>query len=165
MSDPITIGNFGKTFGVWGWIKINSFTNPKENILSFKPWLIQRSSSWEEIYFEDSKKHLDNIIVKLSNCNSPEEAQNFTNVKIAVWSKQLPKLKTNEYYWSDLIGLKVVNLQKIDLGTVQELLETGANDVLIIIGDRKRLIPYISSVILKVDLAEKIIHVDWQHDF
>ena len=165
MSDPIIIGNFGKTFGVWGWIKINSFTNPKENILNFRPWLIQRNNSYEEICFEDSKKRPDNIIVKLPNCNSPEEAQKFTNAKIAVWSKQLPKLNANEYYWSDLVGLKVINLQKIDLGIVQELSETGANDVLIVIGDRKRLIPYISSVILKVDLTKKTIHVDWQHDF
>jgi 16S rRNA processing protein RimM len=165
MSDPIIIGSFGKTFGVWGWIKVNSFTNPTRNILDFKPWLIQKNNSWEEVYFEDSHERPDNIIVKLPNCNSPEEARNFTNIKIAVWRKQLPKLQTSEYYWTDLIGLKVINSEEIDLGIVQELMATGANDVLVVIGDRKRLIPYISNVILKVDLAKKIIRVDWDQDF
>ena len=165
MSNPIIIGTFGKTFGVWGWIKINSLTSPKRNILDFKPWLIQKNNSWEEIHFEDSRERPDNIIVKLPNCNSPEEAQNFTNVKIAIWQKQLPKLQANEYYWTDLIGLKVINLQEVELGVVQDLMATGANDVLIVIGDRKRLIPYISNIILNVDLAEKIIRIDWEQDF
>lgn len=165
MSNPIIIGSFGKTFGVRGWIKINSFTSPKRNIIDFKPWLIQKNNSWEEICIESSKEHSNNIIVKLSNCNSPEEAQNFTNAKIAIWQKQLPKLQTNEYYWIDIIGLKVINLQEVVLGVVQDLMATGANDVLIVTGDRKRLIPYISNIILSVDLAKKIIQVDWERDF
>ncbi|CAL7959883.1 Ribosome maturation factor RimM [Gammaproteobacteria bacterium] len=165
MSNHIIIGSFGKTFGVRGWIKINSFTSPKRNIIDFRPWLIQRNNSWEEIRVEASREHSDNIIVKLPNCSSPEEAQNFTNTKIAVWQKQLPKLQPNEYYWMDLIGLKVINLQEIEFGVVQDLMATGANDVLIVAGDRKRLIPYISNIILNVDLAKKIIQVDWQQDF
>jgi len=165
MSNPIIIGTFGKTFGVRGWIKINSFTSPKRNIIDFKPWLIQKNNAWKEICVETSREHSDNIIVKLPNCNSPEEAQNFTNAKIAVWQKQLPKLQPNEYYWIDLIGLKVINLQEVELGVVQDLMATGANDVLIVAGDRKRLIPYISNIILSVDLAKKIIRVDWQQDF
>jgi len=165
MSDPIIIGSFGKTFGVWGWIKINSFTNPKRNILDFKPWLIQKNNLWEEVYFEDGRERPDNIIVKLPNCDSPEEARNFTNIKIAVWHKQLPKPQTNEYYWTDFIGLKVINSDEVDLGIIQELMATGANDVLVVIGDRKRLIPYISNVILNVDLVKKIIRVDWDPDF
>lgn len=165
MSNPIVIGSFGKTFGVQGWIKINSFTSPPKNILKFKPWLLQKNNYWEEIYFTDSRERIDNIIVKLPNCNSPEEAQNFTNIKIGVWRDQLPKLQTNEYYWTDLIGLKVVNSSEFDLGIVQDLTATGANDVLIVVGDRKRLIPYISDVILEVDLTKKIIRVDWDQDF
>ena len=164
-SDPVIVGNFGKVFGVRGWIKVNSFINPPKNILDFKPWLINKNNSWEEIYFEASRIHATNIIVKLPNCDSPEEARNFTNIKIGVWRKQLPKLKTDEYYWTDLVGLQVINLNKIDLGVVQSLTATGANDVLIVVGDRKRLIPYISSVIINVDLVKKVINVDWETDF
>lgn len=165
MSNPIIVGTFGKTFGVWGWIKINSLTSPKRNILDFKPWLIQKNNYWEEICIEASREHHGNLIVKLPNYNSPEAVQIFTNVKIAVWQKQLPKLQDDEYYWADLIGLRVVNLQGVELGTVKDLMTTGANDVLIVAGDRKRLIPYISNVVLNVDLIKKIIQVDWQQDF
>jgi 16S rRNA processing protein RimM len=165
MSDPVIIGSFGKTFGVRGWIKVNSFTIPQKNILDFKPWLIQKNSSWEEFYFEDSRDRIDSIIVKLPNCSSPEEARNFTNIKIGVWLEKLPKLQEDEYYWVDLVGLKVLNLNGIDLGVVRDLMATGANDVLVVIGERKRLIPYVSDVILKVDLVKKIIHVDWELDF
>jgi 16S rRNA processing protein RimM len=166
MSEPTVIGSFGKSFGIRGWIKVNSLTNPQANILNFKPWLIRKNDSWEEIYFEDSRQHADNIIVKLPNCNSPEEARNnFTNIKIGVWRKQLPKLPTNEYYWAELIGMQVMNSSGVDFGVVQELTATGANDVLVVAGDRKRLIPYTSNVILKVDLAKKIIQVDWEQDF
>jgi 16S rRNA processing protein RimM len=165
MSDPVIVGSFGKTFGVRGWIKVNSFVNPPKNILDFKPWLIKKNDSWEELYIEASRIHANHIIVKLPKCESPEEARNFTNIKIGVWHKQLPKLKTNEYYWTDLVGLQVINLNKIDLGIVQSIIATGANDVLIVIGDRKRLIPYTSNVIINVDLAKKNIQVDWEPGF
>lgn len=165
MSDPIIVGSFGKTFGVLGWIKVNSFTHFKKNILKFKPWLIKKNNVWEEIYFEDSREHGNNIVVKLPNCNSPEEAYNFTNKEIAVWRKQLPRLKRKEYYWVDLMGLQVINSKGIDFGIVKDLQATGANDVLIVVGERKRLIPYISNVILEVDLEKKIIRVDWEADY
>jgi 16S rRNA processing protein RimM len=165
MSDPVIIGSFGKTFGVRGWIKVNSFVDPRSSILALNPWLIQRNGSWEEFCFEDSREHADSIVVKLPNCESPEEARNFTNIKIGVLREQLPKLQAGEYYWEDLVGLKVLNLDGIDLGMVQELIATGANDVLVVIGERKRLIPYVSNVMNKVDLAKKIIYVDWGQDF
>lgn len=165
MVTPIVVGRFGKAFGVLGWIKVISFTTPRENILKFKPWLIQKDHLWEEIDFEKGKKHVDSIIVKLPNYNSPEKVRQLTNAKIGVWRKQLPKLKKDEYYWDDLIGLKVINQQGIDLGMVQSLIATGSNDVLVVIGKRRCLIPYISHVINKVDLARKIILVDWAEEF
>lgn len=165
MSEPIVIGSFGKTFGILGWIKVNSLTSPRKNILDFKPWLIKRKQSWEEICIAASREHSNNIIVKLPNYNSPEEAQSLVNAKIAIWQKQLPKLQLSEYYWTDLIDLKVINSQGFDLGTVQDLMSTGANDILVVFGNRKRLIPYISQAILKVDLPEKIIQVDWEQDW
>jgi len=163
--DPVVIGRFGKSFGVLGWIKVISFATPKENILKFKPLLMQKNGSWEEFCFKNSRKHADNIIVKLPGCGSPEEASRFTNVEIGIWRKQLPKLKDNEYYWSDLVGLEVINKESINLGVVKDLMATGSNDVLIVIGKDRILIPYLSNVVLKVDLASKIINVDWAEDF
>jgi len=162
---PIIVGRFGKTFGVSGWLKINSFTDPKENILNFKHWLIKKNNLWQEISFASSKKQADNIIIKLPNCNSPEEAALFTNIEIGVLRKNLPKLKKDEYYWNDLVGLKVINKQGLNLGIVKDLMATGANDVLVVAGEKNRLIPYLSHVIQKIDLDNKIIHVDWEEDF
>ena len=126
---------------------------------------MHKGNCWEEIHLEDSRENSNHLIVKLPNYNSPEKARSLSNVKIAVLQNQLPKLQNNEYYWIDLIGSKIINLENFDLGIVQNLISTGANDVLVTLGDRKRLIPYISTVILKVDLAEKVIHVDWQQDW
>jgi 16S rRNA processing protein RimM len=159
---PIIVGCFGKVFGVKGWIKIVSFTSPSENILKFKPWIIGNGFSWKELFIEDNRKHFSSIIVKISSCNSPEDVRCFTNLKIGIWRKQLPLLKNGEYYWADLIGLSVISSSNnVNLGIVKSLIATGANDVLVVIGERRKLIPYISQVILNVDLSNKIIYVNW----
>ena len=164
-STPITVGRFGKVFGVLGWIKVISFTFPEENILKFKPWLIKKDGLWQELFFEKSKKQANAIIVKLPGCDSPEQATLFTNVEISILRSQLPKLKKGEYYWDDLVGLEVVNKEGVSLGVVEKLMATGANDVLVTKGDRKRLIPYISHVIQQVDPDNRVIHVEWGEDF
>ncbi|MBU0744406.1 MAG: ribosome maturation factor RimM [Gammaproteobacteria bacterium] len=165
VSSPVMVGRFGRAFGVLGWIKIISFTTPRENILDFQPWLIRKNDQWEELYFESSKSRVGSIIVKLASCNSPEEVSSFTNIDINILREQLPKLSNDEYYWDDLIGLEVINTDGVKLGVVQSLLATGSNDVLVVMGDSKRLIPYVSSVIVNVDLPNKSIHVDWGEDF
>jgi 16S rRNA processing protein RimM len=103
--------------------------------------------------------------VQLKDCYTPEEARAFTNVSIGVFRDQLPPLPNNEYYWSDLEGLTVVNLQGIELGTVAYLFETGANDVIVVQGTKEHLIPYVPGPIIKnVDLNKRI-EVDWDPDF
>jgi 16S rRNA processing protein RimM len=161
----IVIGCFGKAFGIKGWIKVISFTTPQENILKFKPWIIKSNDLWKEVYIENSRKHFASIIVKLPNYNSPEEVRHFTNLKIGIWRQQLPKLRVGKYYWVDLIGLNVINDNNINLGVVKDLIATGSNDVLVVVDERKRLIPYLSHVVLSIDLDSKIIHVAWEKDF
>lgn len=168
MSSPVTIASFGKPFGIRGWIKINSYLEPKASILEIKPWLVLKDGAWQEIILTDTRQNADSIIIKLPGYDSPEAVSKLTNSKISIWRKNMPKLSQDEYYWSELIGLKVLNLEDIELGTVQDLMSTalGANDVLIVMeGERKRLIPYISNVIKQVDLNNKTIHVDWDHEF
>jgi 16S rRNA processing protein RimM len=163
--DPVEVGRFGKAFGVLGWIKVISFTIPEDNILKFKPWLIKKNGLWKEIYFVDSKRHAGSIVVKLSGCDSPEKASEFTNIKIAVKREQLPELEDNERYWHDLVGLKVINKAGDELGVVQNLIETGSNDVLVVMGEKRILIPYTSEVVVRVDLQDKLIMVDWEKDY
>lgn len=168
MSSSVTIASFGKPFGVWGWIKVNSYLDPKTSILEVKPWLVLEDDILQEITIAEARKHADSIVVKLPRHNSPEAVSKLTNTKIFTWRKDMPKLSQDEYYWSELIGLKVVNLENIELGTVQDLMSTapGVNDVLIVMdGEHKRLIPYISNVIKQVDINSKTIYVDWDHAF
>ena len=162
---PLIIGRFGRPFGILGWIKVISFTTPEENILKFNTWLIQENHTWHEIVLDKTRKQARSIIVKLPPYNSPEEVSSLTNTEIGIWPKQLPKLPTNEYYWSDLVESEVINKEGSNLGVVQKLIATGANDVLVVVGKRKYLIPYISSVILDIDLNNKTIQVDWGEDF
>lgn len=163
--DPVEIGCFGKTFGVLGWIKVISFTVPVTNILKLTPWLINKNGLWQEVLLEESKEQVNGIMVKLPNCNSPEQASKYTNIKIAVDRNKLPKLSEGEYYWDDLVGLEVVNKDNISLGIVKSLMETGSNDVLVVQGEKRILVPYTSEVILNVDLTSKVILVDWEKDY
>ena len=165
MSDLITVGCFGRPFGVRGWIKVNSFTTPVGGILGFGELMINKDGSWFCIRFEKSKINLNDIVVKLPSYDSPEQVRCFTNVKIAVWRRQLPNLDHGEYYWCDLIGLNVISSEGVCFGVVQNLIATGSNDVLVVVGETKQLIPYTSQVILEVDLSKKIIVVDWDGCF
>ena len=168
MSSPVVSASFGKPFGIRGWIKINSYLEPKASILEIKPWLELKDNAWQEIILTDARQNASNIVIKLPGYDSPEAVSKLTNSKISIWRKNMPKLPQDEYYWSELIGLKVFNLENIELGAVQDLMSTalGANDVLIVMdGERKRLIPYISNVIEQVDQVNKIIYVDWDHAF
>ncbi len=165
--DPVVIGRFGRPFGVLGWIKVISFIDPKDGILDLGDWLIkdQQGGTWRNLSLDSSKRNGTNILAKVSGYTTREEVASLTNSEIGVLRRHLPKLDRGEYYWSDLIGLKVVNQVGVDFGVVSDLIATGANDVLVVKGDRRRLIPYVSSVILKVDLHDKTILVDWEHDY
>lgn len=165
MPEKNIIGKFGSVYGVKGWLKVISFTDPKENILEFTPWFINKANQWQSIAITDSRIHGKNIIVKIANVDERELAKTYTNLEIATADAQLPKLPQGEYYWSDLEGLTVINKDDKNLGQVDHILATGANDVLVIKNHRERLIPYIDNVILNIDLTKKIITVDWDTEF
>ncbi len=164
-ADKVIVGRFGAAFGIKGWIKVFSYTDPITNILEYTPWYIQHGNDWQQIVIEDGKMHSNQIIVKLPGCDDRNRAETFTHLEIAITADTLPPLEKNQYYWSDLVGLDVINLQKENLGTVKELMTTGSNDVLIVSGDKQRLIPYIKQVIINVDLEKRSITVDWDSDF
>lgn len=163
--ERIVIGHFGQSYGIKGWIKVNSHTDPVDNIIMYRQWQIYHHGQWQTAEITDIKRQGNVIIAKLANCHTPEEAKLYTNDAIAIFRHQLPPLTPEEHYWVDLIGLQVINHQGINLGVVDHLFETGANDVLVIKGDKQRLVPYIQNVIQSVDLIEKKIIVNWDADF
>lgn len=162
----IIVGRTGGAHGVRGWMKIMSYTRPRQNIFSYSPWLLKLSNSWQQVEVEESQHRGDRLLVKLAGIDSPEQARLHMNCDIAISRKQLPALNEGEYYWHDLIGLEVVNQDQINLGRISEITETGANDVLVVKSakDKKNiLIPLVMDVYVKqVDLDARQILVDWQ---
>jgi len=163
----ITVGRIGGAHGIKGWIKIMSYTRPKENIFTYSPWLIFLNDKWQEIDIEEFQQRGERLLVKLSGVECPEDARVYINCDIAIRRDQLADLDEGEYYWRDLIGLEVLNQDKINLGKISKITETGAHDVLVIngTGENKKsiLIPFVKDVYVKqVDLIAKTIIVDWQ---
>jgi 16S rRNA processing protein RimM len=168
MSDDgmIILGRVSGLFGVRGWVKIYSHTSPREGILQYKTWYLNRNGGWQEHELAAGHAQGKGVVAKLAGFEDRDQAAELISVDIGVKREQLPKLKPGEYYWSDLEGLRVENLDGVDLGVVSHLFETGANDVLVVKGERERLIPYIPGMAVKaVDLQLGRILVDWDPDF
>lgn len=160
----LTVGKIGSTFGIKGWLKIQSFTEFGASILDFKPWFLSiDGTQWKEAEIEHTQTHAKKVLVKFKGIDTPEKARLLTGQYIGIIREQLPSLPKNEYYWSDLEGLTVIDQHDQVLGTVLYLLSTGANDVLIVKGTKEHAIPYLPGQVIKeVDLGQKIIRVDWE---
>ncbi|MGB6977140.1 MAG: ribosome maturation factor RimM [Gammaproteobacteria bacterium] len=163
--NEVVVGRFGAPHGLNGLIKVNSFTQPINNILHYRPWLIQTNGEWQPLALQTVEQRGRNIVAKPVGCNDSEAARHYTSLDIAITRDQLPSLPAGEYYWHELVGLRVVNQEGVELGVVDSLLATGANDVLVVKGERERLIPYLKQVILRVDAAKGVIKVDWDATF
>jgi len=166
-------GKLGAPYGIKGWLKVHSFTDDPVGIFDFSPWLIGQQGNWQTVEVVDWRRHNKGFIAKLASVEDRDQANVLTNAEIAVFEEQLPDLPDGEFYWRDLIGLSVVTNKGYDLGKVDDMLETGSNDVLVVkanpndgFGKGERLIPYLTeSVVLKVDLDAKEVTVDWDPSF
>jgi len=164
--DWIEVGRIVGAYGVKGWLKLLSYTAEPHKILTYQPWRFRRKSGEiENPDVCDTKAYGDGFIIHLAGCDSRELAEPWTGTHIEVPATVLPPLEPGEYYWAQLIGLAVETADGRALGHVKELLGTGANDVLVVDGDRERLIPYIPTVIQRVEADQGRIVVDWDPDF
>ena len=162
-SDLIVVGQVGAAFGVKGWLHVKSYAQPAENLLGYKPWYIRGN----QVEIREFKPHGDAFVVRLTGVNDREAAQIWKGRKIEVSRSILPAIDEGEFYWHDLIGLKVVNPQGLELGQVSSLLETGSNDVLVVKTKEKRdelLIPFIKDTIGEIDLKTGVLVADWPID-
>ncbi len=150
-----------------GWVRVYSYTQPRENIVRYRPWLLRREGgAWREAEVIDGRAHGKGVVARLAECGDRDQAQLLMGCEIGIRREQLPALAPDEFYWNDLIGLRVINTGGEDLGTVEQMLETGANDVLVVRGERERLIPFVmKQVVVEVDLEQGLIRVDWDRDF
>jgi 16S rRNA processing protein RimM len=168
MSQPaqIFLGKINGLYGIQGWVKVFSYTDPLTNIFNYSSWQLCQQGRWQTVAVHEGQVQGRGLIARLAGCHTRDEAARFIGAEIAVDRAQLPPLAEGEYYWADLLGLKVFNQQGVFLGEVDYLLETGAHDVLVLKGETERLIPFVlEHIVLAVDLTQKILRVDWDEDF
>ncbi|MDH4274318.1 MAG: ribosome maturation factor RimM [Gammaproteobacteria bacterium] len=162
----VVIGKIAGVYGVKGWLKIYSFTEPLHNIFNYAPWLIRVDGEWREVGVAEGRPHGKGLVAQLEGCDDREDARTFVGCEIAALREQFAEAEPGEYYWTDLIGLQVLNQDGVDLGRIDHLFETGSNDVIVVKGAREHLLPYLpGQVIQEIDLAARVMRVDWDPEF
>lgn len=162
----VVVGRFGRPHGLKGNISVYSFTQPESNILSYPNWIVMIKGIATPLKVLNSEVHPRFLTVALDGFNDRDLVSQLTNLNIAIKREDLPPLQSEEYYWHQLIGMSVVNRQGFEFGEVSELIPTGANDVLVVTGKKRYLIPYrMGAVVLKVCMDDKQIIVDWDDEY
>ncbi|MFI3190090.1 ribosome maturation factor RimM [Crenothrix sp. D3] len=162
----INVGKISGVFGIKGWVKVFSFTANKENILKYSPWVLRKADETKTIKVINGNLQGKAVVAQLDGINDRDQAESLMGWDIFISPAQLPKTRQNEYYWSDLVGLSVENTDGVEFGVISSLLETGANDVVIVQGERERCIPFLQGqTIINIDLTAGKMIVDWDADF
>lgn len=161
-SDLVILGRISAVFGIKGWLKLFSHTEPREAILDYRNCLVRQGKEWKPWVIAEGKRHGNQIIVRIDDVDDRDAAMAWVGADIGIRRADLPDAGAEHYYWSDLEGLAVVNQQGRTLGTVDYMLSTGANDVMVVKGEQEVLIPFvIGQYVCGVDLAEGVIQVEW----
>lgn len=162
----ISVGKISGVFGIKGWVKVFSYTEYRENILDYSPWILKKANESKTFKVIDGNLQGKVIVAQLEGVNDRDVAASLMGWEIYIRAEQLPKAASDEYYWSDLVGLKVENTEGVDFGVITGLLETGANDVVIVQGERERCFPFLQGqTIISIDLEAGKMIVDWDADF
>jgi 16S rRNA processing protein RimM len=173
----IIVGEITGVSGVKGWVKVFSHTEPRINIVKYNPWLISTSkdTNWKTVKVLNGRSQGKTIVAQIEGVTDREQAHSLIGTKIAINIEQLKKLNTNDYYWRDLEGLDVYNIKGQLLGQVSHLIETGANDVLVVKltpelakeqKNKEMMIPYLMGDVVKnVDLDANQLEVDWDNEY
>ena len=162
----LLMGRIASPFGVKGWLRVNTFTAVPDNLLDYSPWYLNLKGEWQAVEPLASRHHGKGLVVQLKDCHDRDAAAALTGTDIGIYRSQLPPIATDEYYWSDLIGLQVITRGDRLLGVVDHLFETGANDVMVVKGEQEYLVPFIrEQVVESVDLESRTVRVDWDPDY
>jgi len=163
----VIMGRVAAAHGIRGWVKVQPYTEYIDSLLDYRTWWIgHEHGPWREVKVSQCEVHGKTLVAQLPECPDRNAAEKLRGLLISVPRSSLPEQDEGEYYWSDLIGLAVRNEAGTQLGTVKNLLETGANQVLSVAGDSGEiLIPFVATAIRQVDLKNGVIHVDWSADY
>jgi 16S rRNA processing protein RimM len=162
----VTLGRVSGVFGVKGWLKVQSFTDPRDNIVRFGAWTLRGRGAERAFDVEDGHSHAGGVVAKLKGLDDRDRAREWVGAHVVVPRAQLPRLREGELYWADLEGLEVRTTAGVVLGKVDHLLATGQHDVLVLDSEPERLIPFVRGAVVKdVDLSRAAIVVDWSPDY
>lgn len=171
-TDVTVVGKITTAFGIKGWVKVYSFTEPMKGILNYRNWLLKIDGQWRRFELRDGKPQGKGLVAALHGVEDRDAALALSQTEIAILSNELPELDNNEYYWFQLEKLKVINSDGQLLGEIDHLFNSGApHDVMSVkrcegsVDQQERLIPYIDQVVKKVDLDAGEMQVDWEADF
>ncbi len=169
--DLVVLGKIGAVHGVRGEVKVHAFTESVDSLLDYPVWLLRRDNDIKQIKLTSCRPQGKALVAKIEGIDDREIARTFTGYEICVPRSELPALEDDEFYWHQLEGLKVINQDQQLFGIVDHLLETGANDVIVVkpcagsIDDQERLLPYTQHCVQSVDLTAGEMHVEWDADF
>lgn len=172
----VVMGRVLGPFGVKGWIKIQPYTERPGSLAQYPAWWMLMAQGWREFQPEESEQHGRHLVARMRGFADRDEAARFSGAEIAVSRDALPEAGAGEFYRSDLVDLKVVNLTGEELGRVKELFDNGAHDILRVVwvdgervdGERaggERLLPFIATVVKEIDMDAGEIRVDWGADW
>jgi len=162
----VTLGRVSGAFGVKGWFKVQSYTEPAGNLLAFGAWTLRRQGSERECVLEDGSARSAGVVAKVRGIDDRDAALEWVGAEVAIPRERLPPAAPGEVYWTDLEGCEVRTTTGVTLGRIDHLLATGAHDVLVVVGERERLIPFVADAVVKnVDMAARVIVVEWPSDF
>ena len=168
----VVLGKIVSVHGVRGAVKVYSHTDPLDNVLDYAEWTLNRGSEQRTVSVLGGRVQGRVLVVNLKGIDDRNKAEELINFEISVAADTLPELDEGDFYWHQLEGLEVVNLQGQVLGAVAHLLETGSNDVMVVkpctgsVDQRERLLPYLpGQFVIQVDLETKVIQVDWDAEF
>lgn len=162
----VVLGRVSGLFGVRGWIKVFSETEPREGIVRYNPWQLQVRNEWRTVAVEAGQRHGKSVVAKLAGIDDRDAAAALAGATIAILRSQLPAAHADEIYWAELEGMSVRTEAGVEFGMVDHLIETGANDVLVVKGERERLIPFVRDQVVKtIDRDARVLIVDWDPEF
>ena len=163
---PLVMGRIARPYGVKGWLHVVTYTARPENLLEYLPWYLHRQGRWQATELAAGRCHGKGLVVQLAGCTDRDAVEALKGTEIGVYREQLPASGNDEYYWSDLVGLQVITKDNRVLGVVDHLIETGANDVLVVKGEQEYLVPFIQGQVIEaVDFEAREIRVDWDPEY
>jgi 16S rRNA processing protein RimM len=165
----VEMGRISAPFGIKGWVRVQPYSQTAESLTHYTTWWLSSAAGRCEVVVEQSQAQGPDVVAKLAGCDDRDVAAGFKGQIVAIPREAFPPAEKGEFYWADLVGLRVRNREGVEFGVVTSMLETGANAVMVARDDRtegvKRLIPFIADVVKQVDIAAGVIEVDWGADY